>query len=162
MKTFDPNRHLPVGWDWERTQEGLLWGHILSALSILAFVNRYSQALDRLYAYIEGPGGTLIRELVPTRTIIPFWELMIGTPLTGLWIFLAVMPILIWRHYHFHTLGAMSVYTMRRLPDRWEYHRRCWTQPLLSAIAELLMFAVLTGLCWLLWRFATPQACLPH
>jgi hypothetical protein len=34
-------------------------------------------------------------------------------------------------------------------------------QPLLSAAAELLLFAILIGLCWLLWYFATPAVCLP-
>lgn len=71
------------------------------------------------------------------------------------------MPLLVWRYYASHTQGSMAVYTMRRLPDKWEYHRRCWTQPILSAAAELLIFAVLAGLCWLLWYFATPAPCRP-
>ena len=71
------------------------------------------------------------------------------------------MPLLVWRYYHFHTQGAMSIYTMRRLPDPREYHRRCWMQPILSAAAELLLFAILIGLCWLLWYFGTPAVCLP-
>ncbi len=162
MKIFDPKRHLPLGWEWEATQFYLIWGHILSTLSILGFLSRYSHALDALYVHREGLGGTLIRELVPTRTIAPFGELIEGFPLLGLWIFLAVMPLLVWRYYASHTQGAMAVYTMRRLPDPTEYHRRCWTQPILSAAAELLIFALLIGACWLLWRFATPVVCLPH
>ena len=161
MKTFDPKRHLPVGWEWENTRTGMIWGHILSGLSLFGFFGRFSDALDALYFHREGPNGTLIPVLDPTRTIAPFSELTRGTPLFGLWIFLAVMPILVWRHYRFHTQDAMSVYTMRRLPDRWEYHRRCWTQPVLSAITELILYAVLIGLCWLVWYFATPAPCRP-
>ena len=71
------------------------------------------------------------------------------------------MPLLVWRYYHYHTEGSMSVYTMRRLPNKWEYHRRCWKQPILSAIAELLFYAILIGLCWFTWRTETPAACLP-
>ena len=161
MKIFDPKRHLPVGWEWENTKTGMIWGHILSGLSLFGFFGRFSDALDALYFHREGPNGTLIPVLDPTRTIAPFSELTRGTPLFGLWIFLAVMPILVWRYYRFHTQDAMSVYTMRRLPDRWEYHRRCWTQPILSAMAELLLYAVLIGLCWLVWYFATPVPCRP-
>ena len=69
MKIFDPERHLPVGWEWESTRFYLIWGHILSGLTIFSFVSRYSYALDDLYTHIQGPGGTLIRTLVPTRTI---------------------------------------------------------------------------------------------
>ena len=161
MKTFDPKRHLPVGWEWENTKTGLIWGHILSGLSLFSFLRRYSLALDSLYTQVWATSGTYIRKLDPTRTIAPFSELTRGTPLFGLWIFLAVMPILVWRYYRFHTQDAMSVYTMRRLPDRWEYHRRCWTQPILSAMAELLLYALLTALCWLVWYFATPVPCRP-
>ena len=160
MKIFDPRHHLPIGWEWEGTRTGLVWGHIASGLPLFSFLNRYSAALEALYSYRE-PGNQIIRELNPDRTIAPFSGLIRGTPLLGLWIFLAVMPILVWRYYHYHTQGSMAVYTMRRLPDRWEYHRRCWMQPLLSAAAELLLFAVLIGLCWLLWRFNTPEVCLP-
>lgn len=161
MKIFDPKRHLPVGWEWENTKTGLIWGHILSGLSLFSFLQRYSLALDSLYTQVPGPNGTYIRELDPTRTILPFRDLLGGTPLFGLWIFLAVMPLMVWRYYRFHTQDAMSVYTMRRLPDRWEYHRRCWTQPILSAMAELLLYALLTALCWLIWYFATPVPCRP-
>ena len=161
MKIFDPKRHLPLGWEWESTRFYLIWGHILSALSMLGFFGRFSDALDALYVHREGPGGTLIRELVPTRTMAPFGELIQGFPLLGLWIFLAVMPLLVWRYYAYHTQGAMAVYTMRRLPDPMEYHRRCWTQPILSAAAELALFALLIGACWLIWRFGTPAVCLP-
>lgn len=160
MKIFDPKRHLPVGWEWDGTQTALLWGHFFSGLTTLSFLRRYFDARDSLYFYKE-QGGLLVKELVPTRTIAPFPALISGMPLLGLWLFLAVMPLLLWRYYRYHTQGAMSVYTMRRLPDRWEYHRRCWTQPILSAVFELLLFAVLIGLCWLLWRFATPAPCLP-
>lgn len=162
MKIFDPEYHLPLGWEWERTRSGLIWGHVFSTLPLLGFFSRFSDALEALYIHIQQPDGTLRKELVPTRTMAPFSELLRGIPLLGAWIFLAVMPLLVWRYYRFHTQGSMSVYTMRRLPNRWEYHRRCWTQPLLSALAELLLFAVLAGLCWLIWRFATPAVCLPR
>lgn len=161
MKIFDPKRHLPPGWDWEGTRLCLIWGHIISGLTILSFLSRYSDALMPLYDHVVAADGKHIPKLNPTRTIAPFEELIWGTPLLGMWCFLATMPLLIWRYYHYHTQGAMSVYTMRRLPDKWEYHRRCWMQPVLSALTELLLFAVLTLLCWLLWRFYTPAVCLP-
>jgi len=162
MKIFDPKRHLPLGWDWESTKVCLLWGHLFSAFPLFGFLFRYFEARERLYVYhIQPDDGTAVLVLDPNRTIAPFFELLWGLPLLGLWIFLVVMPLLVWLYYDRHTQGAMSVYSMRRLPDRWEYHRRCWAQPLLSAAAECLLFAALTGLCWLLWFFATPAACRP-
>ena len=161
MKIFDPKRHLPVGWDWENLRTWLYWGHFFSSLTIFTFASRYFDALSNLYIHIQQLDGTLVRQLDPNRTITPFWALMAGFPYFGLGCFLLVMLIQVWRHYSYHTRDSMAVYTMRRLPDPFELHRRCWTLPLLSCLAELLLFAVLTFLCWLLWRFATPAVCLP-
>lgn len=170
MKIFDPKRHLPLGWDWENTRAALILGHFLSVLPLFSFLKRYFDAREALYYYVEKSGYTFgsysyssgyIQVLDQTRTIAPFPALILGAPLWGLAIFLWVMPLLVWLYYHSFTRNSMAVYTMRRLPDRWEYHRRCWVQPLLSAAAELILFALLIGLCWLLWYFATPAPCRP-
>jgi len=162
MKIFDPKRHLPVGWDGEALRTALGWYHGLSTLSLLVFVSRYADARGSLYAHVEGPGGQYVRRLIPGRIIAPFPVLMEGLPLLGLWCFLILMAIQVWRHYSYHTQGSMSIYTMLRLPDRWELHRRCLTQPLLSAAAELALYALLTLLCFALYYFATPEGHLPH
>lgn len=161
MKIFDHKRQLPPGWDWDNLRSNLLWGHSLSALTMLSFLSRYFRAREDLYAYIQKPNGTVVMELVPSRTISPFLALLQGWPLTGMWIFCIVMALQVWRYYTSFTTGSMAIYTMRRLPDKRELHRRCWTQPLLSMAAELLLFALLAGLCWLLWYFATPAPCRP-
>lgn len=161
MKFFDEKRHLPPGWDWDNTKALLAWLHSLSPLTLLIFTGRYFDARSALYEIIQNANGTVTRHLVEGRQMLPFWELMTGSPLWGLWIFLALMIAQGLRHRRFFTQGSMSIYTMRRLPDKWELHRRCWTVPVLSAVAELLIFAVGIILCWLLWRFATPTGHLP-
>lgn len=161
MKIFDPKRHLPVGWDWEELRANLSRGHLFSSLTMLVFLARYSNARSALYKSIVYPDGTLVRELIPGGTIVPFSQLMTGLPFLGMWCYLLLMCVQVWRHYSYHTRDSMAVYTMRRLPDPFELHRRCWTLPLLSAVAELLLFGVLTLLCAALWWFATPAPCRP-
>ena len=170
MKIFDPKRHLPPGWDWDNLRTNLCWGHFFSALTAFSFLSRYFKAREALYRYVADNGYTFgsysyvsgySKVLDTTQTIPSFRHLLMGTPLAGMWIFLVVIAFQVWRYYASFTNGSMSIYTMRRLPDRWELHRRCWTQPILSALAEFLLFAVLTGLCWLLWYFATPAPCRP-
>lgn len=161
MRSFDPKRHLPPGWDWEALKEGLLWGHGFSAVSLLFFLGKYFNSVDSLYVHISQPDGTLLRQLYPGRTVEPFFTLLWGMPLLGLWFFLAVMAVQVARHYRYHTRDSMSVYLMRRLPDAMEYHRRCWTVPVLASLAELLLFCLGGALCWLLWYFATPAGHLP-
>lgn len=161
MKFFDPKRHLPPGRDWENLRFWLILGHGVSLLTLILFLSRYFDSLDSLYSYVQQLDGTMIRQLIPGRTVAPFWELINGTPLSGAETYIFLMFHLVFLNYRYHTQGSMSVYLMRRLPDRWEYHRRCWTVPVLSTIAELLIFAVGIFLCWLLYRFGTPEGCLP-
>ena len=161
MKIFDPKHHLPVGWEWEPLKDYLGWMHGLSTLSLFAFLSRYFDARAWLYDNKEGPDGRWVRVLVPGRIMPAFSELMAGLPMLGLWCFGILMAIQVWRYYSFHTQGAMSIYTMRRLPDRWELHRRCWMQPVLSTLAEFALFSVLTALCFALYYFATPAGHLP-
>lgn len=161
MKFFDPKRHLPPGWDWENLRAGLLWGHGASLASLFIFVNRYLDSRASLYSHIQQLDGTLVKQLIPGRTVAPFWTLLAGMPLWGMWIFWILMGVQVWRHYSCHTRDSMPIYLMRRLPDKWELHRRCWTVPVLACLVELLVFAVGIGLCWLLWYVATPAGCLP-
>ena len=56
--------------------------------------------------------------------------------------------------------GSKSVYLMRRLPDKWEYHRRCLTLPLLTILAGLVSIPILLGLFYALYLHATPEQCL--
>ena len=97
MKIFDPKRHLPLGWDWDNTWPRLVLGHCASALPLFAFLKHYADARAVLYDLVERPDSTglysqYVQVLDPTRTIAPFPALIQGTPLLGLWIFLAVMP----------------------------------------------------------------------
>lgn len=161
MKIFDPKRHLPVGWEWEPLKSWLSWAHGLSGLSLIAFLDRYFDARAALYHWEHDAAGRLVRELVPGRMMPRFPELVRGMPLLGVWCFLVLMALQAGRYYRYHRQESMAVYTMRRLPDRWEYHRRCLAQPVLSTIAEVLLFAVLLTLCWLLYYFATPAGHLP-
>ena len=56
--------------------------------------------------------------------------------------------------------GSKSYYLMRRLPDKWEYHRRCLALPLAATLAGLVLIPVLMGLFYVLYLHATPEQCL--
>lgn len=71
---------------------------------------------------------------------------------------LVLAGLAVWNYASFRR-GARTDYLMRRLPDRWEYHRRCLTVPLLgivaSALAALALWAVYRAVYWRLFREAT-------
>lgn len=64
--------------------------------------------------------------------------------------------------YSSYYLGGRSIYLMRRLPDGRETMRRqVWTAPLVWAVCAVAAAAAVLGLCYLAWRFITPEQCIP-
>ncbi len=161
MKTaFKISNYLPAGWDWDNLRFGLGLGHLASTVPLVSFLTRYGEAKDSLYEHYL-VNGKWIKELVPSRVMPAFSRLVLGFPLLGFWVFFLCMALQVARHYRYHTQGAMSIYLMKRLPDRWELHRRCWTVPVLASLGELALMGLMVFLCWLLYRYATPEGCLP-
>ena len=70
---------------------------------------------------------------------------------------LVLAGLAVWNYASFRR-GARTDYLMRRLPDRWEYHRRCLTVPLLgiaaSVLAALTLYVLYRAVYWRLFREA--------
>lgn len=78
----------------------------------------------------------------------------------GLVVLLALLSaVMLYSSYY---LGGRSIYLMRRLPDgRETLRRQVWTAPLVWAVCAVAAAAVVLGLCYLAWRFITPEQCIP-
>ena len=77
--------------------------------------------------------------------------------------FLILIGLLVAKGFWFqayHRQGSMSIYLMRRLPDPREYARRCWTLPLVGVGICLVLTAVTTAVCYLIYMKCTPASCL--
>ncbi len=154
-KRIDWNRHLPLGMDGERVKNrmSLMLGVGIGASLYCPL--RYFSARASLFRYING-----VYERKPHGKMVPFEELLSGSFLimaiaaVGFLLAIAVF-------YLYHYQGSRGIYTMRRLPSRWELWRRCLTVPVLFLLLSILSTAVLIGLYYLLWRFATPPDALP-
>jgi amino acid transporter len=85
---------------------------------------------------------------------------ILGGALYGFLILALCMPALILYHYAYHYQGSKNIYLMRRLPNRWELHKRCVTLPLLAALICLLSVLVLLCIYLGIYMTATPRECL--
>lgn len=72
-----------------------------------------------------------------------------------------VMALEVISAYGYHRMGSMSIYLMRRLPDRWELHRRCWTLPVLITLGSLASMGLIALVCYGIYRGFTPAEWLP-
>ena len=149
------SRLVPLGCDGRQELRWLLWGLAAGFAVDLRFVLAYFSARGGLYLYSGG-----VRQLIPGAVIAPFSDLLAWSLLGCFGAALAMLALAAW-HYATHFRGSRSIYTMRRLPSRWELHRRCLTLPALGAAAYLLEAAALWGLDFLLYALATPAQCLP-
>ena len=147
--------HLPLGCDAEKERSWLLWGAIAGFLLNFRFVLVYLSARSNLFVWQGGK-----RVFMEGSRIAPFHEIL-GFSLWGCLLAAAAMVGLAAWHYGLHFRESKSIYTMRRLPQRWELAKRCLTVPVIAAAAYLIEAAILLGIDVAIYRLATPVQALP-
>lgn len=155
MRRLDWNRYVPLGINGRKVRNGLLLVLGFGMLVSFGFLSRLFDARDELYEWV---GRT--RVLRPGAVMPDYPTLLRGT-FWGLGAAAAGMIVLAAAFYACHYQGGRSIYTMRRLPKRWELWRRCLTLPVLTALACLILAVGLTLLYFEIYLQVTPEGCLP-
>jgi len=115
---------------------------------------QYFTELSNLYRYREGK-----RWLDESMTMPDFAEIFVRFPI-GFSILAVCMLGFVIYHYVYYYRGSKSIYLMRRLPNRFEIHRRAWTYPLCVILLCVVCVVVLFWLFFGLYLWITPNACL--
>ena len=160
MKKIDMDRYRPLG--RERSQY-IQIGWVVLAVALLMsleFVARLFDQLDHLYD-THGFGAYATRTLRPGAVMVSFASLIEDRFMLVpfFWVF---MGLEVWDCYDYHKKATKSIYLMRRLPDKWDLHRRCWGRPVIYCILSLLAVAAMTILYFLAYLAFTPWECLPY
>ena len=121
-------RYYPLGYEHEAERGffGILLGWA-SLWGVFGFFSRMERAVS--YA---GDG----------HSMADFYKVL-GNALFWFPIVILIMLAAIIMHYAHHHSGSKSIYTMRRLPDRWELHRRCIAAPAVSVLISIGVAALL-------------------
>ena len=144
--------HLPSGM-WVGRERCLIVALLSGACvwALIWYTLVYTAARRQLYIYVHGR-----LELAPQAQMADFAQIFPGA-LTGFWLVVVVMILKVLDYYRFHSRDtSRSIYLMRRLSDPWELRRRCWTVPLCTVAVSLLLAAVTTALCYLVYMKCTP------
>ncbi len=156
MKRLELERFAPVGYDWRGELRYFAGGLIAAFLYSLRFLIRLKDAQNLLYRTSSLTGQRVLREgmLMPD-----FAELidrcLLAFPLVALMmVFFGVL------HYAYHRRGCRCDYTMRRLPDPWELHRRCLTIPVCTVLICLIAGFVMLLIYYEIYMLTTPPECL--
>ena len=152
---IDLSRHAPPGMELKEEKTLFTVGMSLSMIfSAFYFGSRYSNALSELY----WRNGT-IRTLKDGAIMIDFVEIL-GEGLLGFLIVSALMIAAAVMHYVYHFYESKSIYTMRRLPSRWELHRRCLTLPAVGLVIIAITAMIFLGASYAIYMNMTPDVCL--
>ena len=137
--------------------EKTVWGLGLGASLIYSgiFLVRFADACGELYEY-QGMEQVLIEGARMER-----FRVLLGNGLAGFAITALVMLLFSIYHYLYHFQDSKSIYLMRRLPRRWELHRRCLTLPVAAAVLSLAAAMVMQGFYFGIYLVFTPKGCLP-
>lgn len=152
---IDIARYVPLGLEADKERRLLLYSLAAGAVwSVLLFLSSYAEAYSSLF-------NQNIRNQIREGAMMPeFFEILAGTERVFLLVF-AAMPLWALYHYTYHLNGSKPIYLMRRLPERWELHRRCLALPAVGMVSALAFQGILGSLYYLIYILITPRQCLP-
>lgn len=151
-------RYAPPGLDLKPELRVFITGNIVSAvLSMFSFFRKYPDARDELFKYHSD--GT--KELIQGAVIAPFSTFITGVPLYFSLAAIFMLAFIIY-HYLYYRQGSMSIYLMKRLPRRFELHKRAISLPLMMSLATVAVSLAMIFIYFVIYFIATPKICLPY
>ncbi len=145
---------IPVGFK----AESEIW-IFFSAIAVgicraLLFFQAYMREYNRLFDIEYGK-----RVLIESRTMADFCEIIDGV-FDGFIIAIFVFAFLIVYHYAYHYRDSKSIYTMKRLQNKYELHIRCFTVPVIGIALSVIISITLMLLFYRFYMTKTPAECL--
>lgn len=152
----DLDRFVPVGTDAKTELKWCFAGLVAAFVFSLSFLLRCAYARNELYAYNWITGTKTLRE----GALMPDFAELLGFAFAGFAVLsIALAALAVW-HYALHRQGSRSIYLMRRLPQRLEFHIRCMTLPMCGVVVCIIAVFLLLCLYYLFYLALTPEGCL--
>ena len=133
----------------------LLGFMLYSLLFLTPFLHERQALIERGQHYVST--AEHVNPYLAYQGMPPFWALasryLVPLPLYALIYLLGAATM----NYLRCRKGARADYTLRRLRDPWEFHRRCLSLPLFWAALCLAVFLLLTGLYYFIYLRLTPE-----
>ncbi len=162
MKLTNPKIHhrrlnnlTPLGIEAKKEIKLITAWLIVAVLYSIPVIFRYRN----LYNGLFWSTGTYTKTLIPYATMVPMNQVL-GTHMIGFVFMVFYMIGLAVFHYAYHHQGSKSIYLMKRLPDKNEFHRRCLTLPLLGIVVAIITGLLLFFIYLSIYLLVTPEQCI--
>lgn len=145
----------PPGIGTDREVGGFFSGLVVALFFSFGFFGRYSEARAGLFHIQNG------KRILMEGAVMPQFSEILGNSLNSFFLYGGIMLfVVIWHYVYYYQGGSKSIYVMKRLPNRWEIHKRAWLLPLLAAVVVVIAaFAVLI-VYFEIYMIATPEQCI--
>lgn len=149
------SKYSPPGMDLKQEKQIFAWGIILSILySTFYYFSKYAVAYGELYIRV---GSKLV---LNTAATMPDFKALLGYSFIGFAIVSVMMVGFILYHYSYYRQGSMSLYLMKRLPKKFELHKRALALPIIGLLLCFVTVFVLRMVYFIVYILATPEAYL--
>lgn len=161
------SRRVPPGFDWEKE---LSWMRVALICAVVfgsfVFLIRFGVSISDLYEQKWEPAGngsyvSTGREL-KAGAVMPAISTLLAWTRVGFALIGVLLVMMVVSHYRYYRQGSMSIYLMKRLPDRREYHRRNFSFVLILAAVSLAVMVVMSLTHYGMYLLFTPKGCLPN
>ncbi len=161
MKKPDLSRYIPLGRKSSQPMQGGIFLLVVGTLrAVVELMDNYLAARDSLFETVRVSMIEVHQELIPGAMIHPFPSLIQHSfdffPLFWLFMLWEVIDC-----YLYHRKETRSIYLMRRLPDKWDLHRRCWGRPLIYTAGSIVLIGLILLSYFIVYLVFTPAECLP-
>lgn len=148
-------RFAPPGMDMDRMVNGYLTGLFLMLLFSVEYFERYQNAWRGLFYWPDEGEKVLI-----LGAVMPDFVELLGESLRGFFLYCLVLLVVVVWNYLYYYQGSRSIYLMKRLPNRFELHKRAWVLPVAAVGITLLAALVVLVLYFEFYMIVTPKACI--
>lgn len=146
--------YAPLGLDITKERGGWIFCMVVSTCWCLTFLGRYLDYRSQLFE-IRGN-----RKILIEGAKMPNFEFLTKDLFEVFGVVLIFCALIIVYHYYYHYQGSKMMYLMRRLPNKWEVHVRCFTLPVVAGVISIIYMMVLRLLFFAIYYWCTPVQCL--
>ncbi len=155
IKISDLEKFIPPGANIKQITDLFIVGNVISAIISLCFFVVYYIHYQNLFGIVGNERILLTHETMHDFPVILDKSLM-GFLITGF----CMLFFIILYYAHYYQGGSKSIYLMKRLPHKFEIHKRALVLPISLCISSFL-FAFILAFCYFLFYMAvTPAECL--
>lgn len=160
-KQINLSKYAPCGFELKHEIRIFTGGMISSILFGCLYFKRLYDTWYELWELVWEDGEMVRKGVRDGAVMRDFVELFYHpNALAGFLIVAFCMAAFMVLHYAYHYQDSKSIYVMRRLPDKWELHRRCAVLPLIGIGISLITAFLFLVLCYGVYMKVTPPECI--